>query len=81
MKVYFPNSFYNYPYRVTQYTFHIKTDKVDFTRPVTGQALPVDVLMKIKDAPEGTVIEFSGIRVTCPECTEKTIGDFKMKIK
>lgn len=77
----FPNSLYSYPYRIKQYTFKIQTPKGGATINGTGIFINRDVMQEIKDAPAGTVVEFSNIKATCPECAIRTLDDIKLKIK
>jgi hypothetical protein len=77
----FPNSLYSYPYRIRQYTFKISTPKGSASINVNGFFMTKDVLEQIKDAPLNTVVEFTNIKVTCPECITKDVGDIRLKIK
>ncbi len=81
LKVAFPKSLYNYPYTIKQYIFKIHTPKGGATIPVNGFYLTRDILTQIKDAPEGTIMEFSEIKATCPECATRDLGNIKLKIK
>jgi GldM C-terminal domain len=80
-KAVFPNSLYSYPYAIKQYTFKIAHEKGSATIPVNGFMVTKDVLQQIKDAPAGTVAEFTGIKATCPECATRTLEDLKIKIR
>ena len=80
-KVVFPNSLYDYPYRVKSYTFKIQTSKGSATLPVSGLMVPPNVTQEIGAAPVGTVIEFTNIQATCPECVTRTLDDVKIRIK
>jgi len=81
LKVVFPQSLYNYPYVVKQYTFNIHHAKGGATVPVIGYYLAKGMLDEIKNAPAGTVIEFTGIKATCPQCVTRDLPDLKIKIK
>ncbi len=81
LKVAFPRSLYSYPYTIKQYIFKIHTPKGGATIPVNGYYLTRDILTQIKDAPAGTVMEFTDIKATCPECATRVLGDIKLKIK
>ena len=81
MNVVFPNSLYSYPYRIKQYVFKISTPKGGATISANGIFIPKDVLQEIKDAPAGTIAEFTNIKVTCPECVTRTLDDVKLKIR
>ncbi len=81
LKSSFPNSLYSYPYAIKQYTFKVSHEKGSAIINVNGVFLTKDVLQQIKDAPTGTIIEFTGIKATCPECATRTLPDIKLKIK
>lgn len=77
----FPNSLYSYPYRIKQYVFKISTPKGGAIINGNGIFLSKEIMQEIKDAPAGTIIEFTGIKATCPECVTRTLDDIKLKIK
>ncbi len=81
LKLSFPGSYYCYPYTIRQYTFKIQHEKGGATLPVNGFFLTKEVLQQIKDAPAGTVAEFTNIKVTCPECATRTLEDIKVRIR
>jgi len=81
LKVVFPNSLYSYPYTVKQYIFKIHHAKGGSTIPVNGCYLTREILTQIKDAPPGTIMEFTDIKASCPECVTKALGDVRVKIK
>jgi hypothetical protein len=81
LKIGFPNSLYSYPYAIKQFTFKTHYDKGGATINVNGVMLTKDMFQQIKDAPAGTVIEFTGIKATCPECAVRTLDDIKLMIK
>lgn len=81
LRVSFPGSQYNYPYTINHYTFKISTPKGGATIPVKGFFINNDILKEISAAPEGTVILFTDIKATCPECATRTLNEIKMKIK
>ena len=81
LNVVFPKSLYNYPFTIKQYTFSIHHAKGGATIPVNGFYLTKHMLDEIKTAPAGTVVEFTGIKATCPECVTRDLGDIKIKIK
>jgi GldM C-terminal domain len=81
MKTMFPKSLYNYPYSIRQYTFKVSTAKGGATIPVKGFFLTNDVLKEISAAPEGTIIEFTDIKATCPDCAPRALDNIKMRIK
>ena len=81
LKVAFPRSLYSYPYTIKQYIFKMHTTKGGATIPVNGFYLTRDILAQIKDAPAGTIMEFTDIKATCPECATRTLGDIKLKVK
>ena len=80
LRVYFPNSLYSYPYRVTEYTFKVAYDKVAVNLPVKGYMVTRDVEQAIKNAPVGAVLEFTDIKATCPECVTRSIPDYRIKL-
>ncbi len=77
----FPGSLYSYPYKITQYTFHIKSPKPTASIQVSGFFLPNTVLKDINEAPEGSIAEFTDIRATCPECATRSLANLQLKIK
>ncbi len=81
LKVAFPKSLYSYPYTIKQYIFKIHTPKGGATIPVNGFYLTRDILAQIKDAPAGTIMEFTDIKATCPECATRDLPDIKLKVK
>jgi len=81
LKIGFPKSLYSYPYTIKEYTFKISSSKGAATIHVNGIFLTKDVLQQIRDAAEGTVMEFTDIKVTCPECATRTLDPLKLKIK
>lgn len=81
LKTAFPNSLYSYPYVIKQYTFKVSHEKGSATINVSGFFITKEILQQIKDAPAGTVIEFTAIKATCPECATRTLEDVKIKIK
>jgi hypothetical protein len=81
LKVIFPGSLYNYPYLIKQYTFSIHHAKGGATIPVNGYFLTKHMLDEISNAPAGTVVEFTNIKATCPECVTRDLPDIKIKIK
>ena len=81
MNVFFPNSLYSYPYKISQYTFKIHHEKGAATIPVNGCLLTRPILEQTYAAPVGTTFEFTGIKATCPECVTKLLDDVKVKIK
>lgn len=78
---YFPKSLYSYPYQVKQYTFHIHTDSVKADISMKNNLITRSMLLTIKNAPVGTVVEFSDIVATCPDCIDKPLENIKLKIK
>jgi GldM C-terminal domain len=81
LKVIFPGSLYSYPYRVKGYTFNIHTDKSSATIPVAGFFLTKEILEQIKNAPVGTIVTFTDIKATCPECATRSLDPISLKIK
>lgn len=81
MKAYFPKSLYSYPYTIKAYTFRISTPKGGATIPVKGFFMINSVLKEISEAPDGTVMEFTDIKATCPECSTRDVQNIKLKIK
>lgn len=81
LKVIFPKSLYSYPYTVKQYIFKIHHEKGGATIPVNGAFLTKEILAQIKDAPAGTIMEFTDIKASCPECVIKSLADLRLKIK
>jgi hypothetical protein len=81
IKTAFPNSLYSYPYTVKQYTFKVSHEKGGAIINVNSGLVTREVLQQIKDAPAGTIIQFTGIKATCPECATRSLDDIKIKIK
>jgi len=81
LKVIFPKSLYDYPYHIKSFTFKIQTPKGGAIIPVNGIWITNNIIKEIGDAPVGTIIEFTNIQVTCPECVTRTLDDLKIKIK
>ncbi len=77
----FPGSLYGYPYSIKGYTFKISHAKGSATIPVRGFFITTDVQKEINIAPDGTVMEFTNIMATCPECATRILDDLKIKIK
>lgn len=77
----FPNSLYSYPYTVKQYTLHIYKPKDTATFRARSVFLGVFALKAIKDAPEGSTLEFSDIIVSCPECILRPLDNLAIKIR
>lgn len=81
LRAVFPNSLYSYPYTINQYTFRVETPKGVTTVPVNSFFINTTVLRGINDAPDGSILEFTNIKATCPECATRTLQDVKLKIK
>jgi hypothetical protein len=77
----FPNSLYSYPYSIRQYTLKTKTEKGPVSMPVNGFFLNTTILRAINETPDGSVLEFTNIKATCPECATRSLEDLKLKIK
>lgn len=81
LKLAYPKSLYCYPYTIKEYTFKIASAKGSATIHANGVFLTKDILQQMKDAPEGTEMQFTDIKVTCPECATRVIEPIKLKIK
>lgn len=81
LRAVFPNSLYSYPYTIKQYTFKTVTPKGAVVLPVNSFFLNTPVLREINESPDGTVLEFTDIQATCPECATRAVEDLKLKIK
>ncbi len=81
LKAFFPNSLYSYPYSIRQYTFKVSHANGSATINVNGFFLTKEVQQQIKDAPAGTVILFTNIKATCPECATRNLEDIRIRIK
>ncbi len=77
----FPKSLYSYPYHIKSYTFKISTPKGNATINAKGFFMTQEMFQQIKDAPAGTVIDFTNIQATCPECATRTLPDITLKIR
>lgn len=81
IRVYYPNSYYCYPYKVLRYTFKSKKGNVPMEKEVVGFDIPTDIKMLIKALPANGVAEFTDIMAVCPECYEKKLKNIKIVIK
>ncbi len=81
LRAIFPNSLYSYPYTIKQYTLNTKTPQGIVNIPVNSFFLTTPVLRGISETPDGSVLEFTNIKATCPECAIRTLDDLKLKIK
>ena len=81
LKVYFPNSLYSYPYHVKEFGFKTHYDKTDVKLSVKGHLISKDIEQAINKVPVGTVIQFTDIKVTCPECVIRLLDDYRLKVK
>jgi len=81
LRVVFPNSLYNYPYTIKQYTFKTQTSKGNVTIPVNNFFLNTPVLRGISETNDGNILEFTDIKATCPDCATRSLDDLKLKIK
>jgi hypothetical protein len=81
IKPWFPNSLYSYPYSIRQYMFRITTPKGVSTLSMRGHAISQDMQKEIGAAPPGSIVEFTSIKATCPECVTKDLDDIKLKLK
>jgi len=77
----FPNSLYAYPYRIRQFVFKMTTPGGSANLPVAGIFITPNIAQQIKEAPVGTVLEFTGIKAVCPDCAVRDLTDLKIKIK
>jgi hypothetical protein len=81
LRIYYLNSTYNYPCKITGYTFKGKKGNTPMTKDVKGNEIPTDIKMLIKDMKSPEVIEFTNITAVCPECYDKTLKDIKIMVK
>ena len=81
LKVYFPNSLYDYPYRVKEFVLKTRIDKADVAINVKGSLINQEAEQAISKTPEGAVLEFTDIKATCPDCVTRTLDNFAIKIK
>jgi hypothetical protein len=81
LKVYYLNSSYNYPCKITRFTFKAKKGNIPMIKEVTGNEVPTDVKQLIKDTAPPGMIEFTNITAVCPECYDKTLKDLKIVVK
>jgi hypothetical protein len=81
LNVYFPNSLYNYPYHVTAFGLKTRYDKADVKLNAKGHLLNRDMEQAITKTPEGSVILFTDIKATCPECVTRPLDDLPIKLK
>jgi hypothetical protein len=81
LRVFFPNSFYNYPYRVKEYTFRTRMGGKDIVIPVKGYTITKEVQNILSLIAEGTFVEFTNITATCPECDTRTLETLRLWVK
>ncbi|MBC7555136.1 MAG: hypothetical protein H7257_14300 [Taibaiella sp.] len=81
LRVAFPNSLYSFPYRIKQYTFKARVGGKDISIPVNGFFISKEVTNILSIAAEGTFIEFTDIKATCPQCNPRVLESLKMWIK
>ena len=81
LRVYYHNSSYCYPYKVTGYTFKAKKGNVPMQKEVVGNTIPTDVKQLIKDLPVNGAAEFTEIIAVCPDCYDKKLKDIKILVK
>lgn len=81
LRAYFPRSLYSYPYTIKQFTFKIATATRSASIPVKGFFITKEILDEINLAPAGTIVVFTDIKATCPECATRTLPDVRLKIR
>ena len=81
LNVVFPGSLYDYPYRITSFTLKTHYDKADVKVSAKGHLLNRDMEQALTHTPEGTVIEFTDIKATCPDCVMRQLDDLLLKVK
>jgi len=77
----FPNSLYNYPYRIQKYTFKAQYKDKNISIPVQGLFIPIEIKKAIKELPPNTVVSFTDITATCPDCVGRQLGDIKILVR
>lgn len=81
LRIYYPNSTYNYPCKIVSYSFKGKKGNIPMAKDVKGFDVPTDIKMLIKDMKPPEVVEFTNIKAVCPECYDKTLKDLKIVVK
>ncbi len=81
LNVYFPNSLYNYPYHITSFALKTHYDKADVNIAGKGHLISRDMEQAITRTPVGSVISFTDIKATCPDCITRQLDDLLLKIK
>ena len=81
LRVAFPNSLYDYPYRIKEYTFKTRIAGKDILIPVKGFFITTEIMTVLSNAPLGAFIEFTNIKATCPECNTRSLPDIKMWVR
>ncbi len=81
LKVYFPNSCYSYPYHVKSFTLKTKYDKLDIKLAAKNHLITRDMEQAVTKAPPGTLLEYTDIKATCPDCVTRTLKDLRIYIK
>ena len=81
LKIEFPNSLYSYPYHIKQFGFKTHYNKTDINLTANGYLITKDMENAISNAPVGTIIEFTDIKATCPECVIRTLDNLRLKVQ
>jgi hypothetical protein len=81
LNVVFPESKYAYPYRIKSFTFKTRVSGKDVVLERKGGTFGTELLQIVRDAPEGTFLEFTNIKAICPECSERELHPIKLWIK
>jgi len=81
LKITFPGSFYAYPYKIKQFTYGINNGKTTDSFQVTGSILPKNFVKNVFAVPTGSVLKFTGIKASCPDCGTRELEPIKITIK
>lgn len=81
LRVVYPGSAYDYPYKILGYTFKAYRDPVSVTKQVEGAFIPLEIQKIIKDLKPGTAVVFSDIIAVCPDCNSRRLPDIKLLVE
>ena len=81
MQMIFPNSLYSYPYRIQKYTFKAQYKDKNISIPVQGLFIPIEVKKAVKELPPNTMVHFTDIMATCPDCAGRQLRDIKILVR
>lgn len=81
LRVVYPGSAYDYPYKILGYTFKAYRDPVSITKQVEGAFIPIEIQKIIKDLKPGRAVVFYDIIAVCPDCNSRKLKDIKLVVQ